>query len=205
MKLLIVDDHSLLRDGLSALLRQLGPNTIVLNANGGAEALDVAAREPDLDLVILDLAMPDMDGPQVIKALGARRPDLPIVVLSASEDAADVRRVMALGALGYVPKSANPQTLLSALQLVLAGELYVPALLLAEPAAASAESAPRLTPRQSDVLTQMCLGLSNKGIARHLAMSEKTVKTHVTAIFKILGAANRTQAVNIARETLLAH
>lgn len=107
--------------------------------------------------------MPGLGGAALIEALAARHPDLPLVVLSASESAADVRRVMALGALGYVPKSASPETLLAAFKLVLAGELYVPPLLLEEPPpAAACDIAAKLTPRQADVLACMCRGLSNK-------------------------------------------
>lgn len=201
MKLLIVDDHSLLRDGLSALLQQLGPDTRVLAAADGAAALEIVERENDLDAVIVDLGLPGMDGAALIEVFGARRPDLPVIVLSASENAADVRRAMALGALGYVPKSANPETLLSAIKLVLSGEIYVPPLLLqSAPAAPVVDTAAKLTPRQADVLACMARGLSNKAAARELGMSEKTVKAHVTAILRALGASNRVQAVTIARE-----
>lgn len=204
MRFLIVDDHSLLREGLTALLRQMGEDIDVLAVEDGPSALAVAERESDLDAVVLDLALPDMDGAAVLKALGTLRPDLPVVVLSASEDAADVRRVMAAGALGYVPKTASPQTLVAALKLVLAGEIYVPPLLLqdGEPAPPTANGA-RLTPRQLDVLACMCRGLSNKATARELNMSEKTVKAHVTAILRSLGATNRVQAVALAREQAL--
>jgi len=203
MRFLIVDDHSLLRDGLAALLRQLGPDTEVLAAGDGAAALQIAERETNLDAVILDLAMPDMDGVVALDAFGARWPDLPVIVLSASESAADVRRAMASGALGYVPKSASPQTLLAAIKMVLAGELYVPPLLLDDEESAARASSTKLTPRQIDVLACMCKGLSNKSAAAQLDMSEKTVKAHVTAILRALGATNRMQAVAIARENAL--
>jgi two-component system, NarL family, nitrate/nitrite response regulator NarL len=201
MRLLIVDDHSLLRDGLSALLQQLGPDTHVFAAADGAGAIETVERETNLDAVIVDLGLPGMDGASLIEVFGTKRPDLPVIVLSASESAADVRRVMALGALGYVPKSANPDTLLSAIKLVLSGEIYVPPLLLqSEPAAPLKDSSAKLTPRQADVLACMARGLSNKAAARELGMSEKTVKAHVTAILRALGATNRVQAVTIARE-----
>lgn len=200
MKFLIVDDHVLLRDGLTTLLARFGPETKVLAAADGASALEIAARERDIDIAVVDLAMPGLGGAALIEALAERHPDLPLVVLSASENAADVRRVMALGALGYVPKSASPETLLSAVKLVLAGELYVPPLLLDErPTPSAADIAGKLTPRQADVLACMCRGLSNKAAARELNMSEKTVKTHVTAILRALGATNRAQAATIAR------
>jgi two-component system nitrate/nitrite response regulator NarL len=203
MRLLIVDDHSLLRDGMSALLQQLGPGTEVLAAADGASAIEIVEREAGLEAVIVDLGLPGMDGASLIEVFGARRPDLPVIVLSASESAADVRRVMALGALGYVPKSANPDTLLSAIKLVLAGEIYVPPLLLNSDVMPKPQGeAAKLTPRQADVLACMARGLSNKAAARELSMSEKTVKAHVTAILRALGATNRMQAVAIARERM---
>lgn len=208
MRLLIVDDHAILREGLTALLHQLGPETEVLTAADGATALEIAGQRDDLDAVILDLAMPGMDGGAVVERLGALRPDLPTIVLSASESAADVRRVLGLGALGYVPKSADPNTLLSAIKLVLAGELYVPPLMLdarseIDPAPLSASSV-HLTQRQRDVLTGMARGLSNKRIAQELGLAEKTVKAHITVVLRVLGASNRTHAVTIARDSGLA-
>lgn len=206
MKLLIVDDHPIVREGLAAVLRQAGPDTTVLQAGGGAEGLDLAAANTDLDAVFLDLAMPEMGGLAAIRQFGARRPDLPVIVLSSSEDAEDVRRALASGALGYVPKSAPPRTLLAALQLVLAGDVYVPPLLLGEARAVQAGGAGaaaafhgRLTERQIDVLRLVCRGASNKEIARQLALSDKTVKAHVTAIFRALNVVNRTQAATAAQ------
>lgn len=204
MKFLVVDDHAILRQGLSALLQQMGDDVVILTAADGATALAQIEAHGDIDLVLLDLAMPGLDGGQVIEAIGAKRVDLPVVVVSASEDPADVRRSMAQGALGYVPKSADPETLLAALRLVLAGEIYVPALLLKENGASTPPSGAlsRLTQRQMEVLDGLCDGLPNKTIAFNLQMSEKTVKAHITAIFRVLGAANRTQAVTIARQLM---
>eukprot|EP00611_Tribonema_gayanum_P009419 TRINITY_DN19223_c0_g5_i1.p1 TRINITY_DN19223_c0_g5~~TRINITY_DN19223_c0_g5_i1.p1 ORF type:complete len:156 (-),score=36.41 TRINITY_DN19223_c0_g5_i1:5-472(-) len=131
VKLLIVDDHAIVREGLAALLRQLGPGVVVLQARDVAQGLDVLSGHPDLDLVLLDLMLPGIGGLAAIKEFGARQPGLAVMMLSSSEDPEDVRRALSLGALGYVPKSASPQTLLSALQLVLAGDIYVPPLMLA--------------------------------------------------------------------------
>jgi DNA-binding NarL/FixJ family response regulator len=206
MKLLIVDDHAILREGLAAMLRQTGPDTEVLQASDGAEGLRLAAAELDLDAVFLDLEMPGGGGMSAIPEFGRRRPEVPVIVLSSSEDPRDVRRALALGALGYVPKSSPPKTLLSALQLVLSGNIYVPPLML-EPGAAAprasgagaANGCAALTERQLEVLRQIGRGLSNKEIARELGLSEKTVKAHVTAIFKTLNVVNRTQAASAAR------
>lgn len=141
-----------------------------------------------------------------IRALGERRPDVSVIVLSASEDPADVRRALGLGALGYVPKSANPTTLLSALRLVLSGNIYVPPLVLMPADAetcggptSSASVAPQLTERQLEILRQLSRGLSNKEIGLELDIAEKTVKAHVAAVFKALNVVSRTRAVGVAR------
>ena len=202
MKLLVVDDHSVVREGLSALLLTFGAETKVIGAEDGPAALAAVERESDIDVVILDLALPGMNGMKVLEELGARRPGLPVMVLSASEDPEYVRQTMALGALGYVPKSANPDTLIAAIRFILQGEIYVPPFMLKANGAtpAPAKGLPRLTKRQGEVLAALCLGLSNKGIARDLNMSEQTVKEHITTIFRLLGVQNRTQAVNLARQ-----
>src|ERR1700754_2638077 len=137
VKLLVVDDHSVVREGLTALLQTFGKDTVVLAAEDGPQALAVAEREADIDVVILDLALPGMNGMKVLEELGARRPGLPVMVLSASEDADYVRRTMAMGALGYVPKSANPETLIAAVRFVLSGEIYVPTFMLGAKSAAA--------------------------------------------------------------------
>jgi two-component system, NarL family, nitrate/nitrite response regulator NarL len=210
MKLLIVDDHAIVREGVAAMLRQAGPDTVVLQAGDGAEGVQLAETHPDLDAVFLDLQMPGTDGMSAVPEFGRRRPALPVIVLSSSEDPADVRRALSLGALGYVPKSALPQTLLSALRLVLAGDIYVPPLMLdaaaqgaaSEPAAdASRQGA--LTDRQLEVLRLLSEGLSNKEIGRALNLSDKTVKAHITVIFKALDVVNRTQAASAARRAEL--
>jgi two-component system, NarL family, nitrate/nitrite response regulator NarL len=206
MKLLIVDDHPVVRDGLAALLRQLGPEVTVLLAEGGSQGLGHAAGHPDLDLVVLDLAMPDSDGFATLHEFGRLQPQLPIIVVSSSEDPRDVRRALAAGALGYIPKSAPPQTILAAVQFVLAGNVYVPTFLAQNPASmrdeADDDSAPKsvvsLTSRQTDVLRLLREGRSNKEIGRKLGLSEKTVKVHVTALFKALNVANRIQAAAMA-------
>src|SRR5687768_5664667 len=129
MKLLVVDDHPVFRDGLAALLRQAAERTVVLQAPECATALQVAAEHEDLDAVFVDLMMPGMTGDLAVREFGRRRPELPVIVLSSSENPSDVRRALKAGALGYIPKSASPQTLLSALKLVLTGNIYVPPLL----------------------------------------------------------------------------
>lgn len=208
MRFLIVDDHAVLRSGLTALLRQVGPETSVLEASNAAQGLDLATLHADLDAAFLDLEMPGMNGISAIEAFGERRPDLPIIVFSASEDPRDVKRALAAGALGYVPKSASAATLLAAVRLVLQGELYVPPLMLNDaspepPPATAADPSPvqgRLTERQAEVLRRIALGQSNKEIANALDLSEKTVKVHVSGVFKTLNVVNRAQAAHAARQ-----
>lgn len=211
MKLLVIDDHPVFRDGMAALLRQAADDTVILQAPECATALDIIDNNSDLDAVFVDLMMPGMTGDIAVREFGKRRPDLPVIVLSSSENPSDVKRALNAGALGYIPKSANPQTLLSALKLVLSGNIYVPPLLAqvtgsidhsnhTAPASAPLE---QLTERQQDVLKELCAGKSNKEISSHLGIAEKTVKAHVAAIFKTLNVVNRTQAANAYREISL--
>jgi two-component system nitrate/nitrite response regulator NarL len=205
MKFLIVDDHAVVREGVAAVLRQAYGDAIVLQAPTSSAALAVAQGALDLDLVLLDLMMPDADGMAALAEFGQLHPGLPIVMVSSSESASDVRRAMALGALGYVPKSANSATLLAAVTLVLSGEVYVPPFMVREGGTATRQrhdlaQPSALTERQREVLKLISLAASNKDIAFQLNLSEKTVKAHVTAIFRALGVVNRAQAARIAQE-----
>jgi two-component system nitrate/nitrite response regulator NarL len=200
VKLLIIDDHPLFRDGLAALLGQASPDNLVTPATSIEDALDLA-DEQIFDAVFMDLVMPGLCGEPAVREFTRRHPDLPIIVLSSSENASDVRRVLNAGASGYIPKSATAQTVVSALKLVLSGNIYVPPLLLGAAALASERHAPdgarsvaQLTDRQIDVLRHLKDGLTNKEISAHLGIAEKTVKVHIAAIFKTLNVVNRTQA-----------
>jgi DNA-binding NarL/FixJ family response regulator len=201
MKLLIVDDHSILREGVAEILRQGMPGTTVLQARGIEEGLSLAA-EPGLAAILLDLHFPAGGGLGALPDFARRAPDVPVVILSSSEDPEDVRRALAQGAMGYVPKSASAQSLVSALRLVLSGNVYLPPLMADAPPRAPAERA-ALTGRQLEVLEAICQGLTNKDIGQQLDLSEKTVKAHVSAIFRALNVVNRTQAVNAARSARL--
>ena len=203
MKILVVDDHTLVRQGLAALLRDQGAATEIVHAGDVAQALAVVATRADLDAVLLDLRMPGIDGLTAIGEIGRRRPELPVLVLSSSEDPEDVRQALERGALGYVPKSASPEVLISAVRMVMAGEIYVPSQMLqageAPPRAKDRGPLLELTPRQGEVLEALARGLSNKQIGREFNLSEKTVKAHVGAIFRTLAVTNRTQAANAAQ------
>ncbi len=208
MKLLIVDDHPVLREGFAALLAQVETNTLVLQAGDAAQALSSVAEHQDLDLVVLDLLLPGTGGLATITELGKMRPDLPIIVLSSSEDPRDARAALAHGAMGYVPKSANQQVILAAIRIVLNGDIYVPPLILAETINSyptrhrhhASDPQAALTPRQLDVLRKLSAGHSNGRIALDLGLSEKTVKAHVTSIFRAFDVVSRTQAIAVARQ-----
>jgi two-component system, NarL family, nitrate/nitrite response regulator NarL len=207
MKLLIVDDHPIYRKGLIALLDQMDPDTALLQANDATQALALIAENDDLDVVILDLVIPGMDGLRAIAEFGKIRQELPVIILSSSENPADVRAALANGALGYVPKSAAEHTLLAAIRIVLNGDIYVPPFVLLQAETArlaglkieSDSDRPVLTERQIEVLRRISAGQMNKVIAVELGLSEKTVKSHINAIFRALNVMNRSQAAAVAR------
>ena len=207
MKILIVDDHPVLRAGLAALLRQVMTDIDILEAGSGREALEIAEGVPDLDAVVLDLVMPVMGGMQALAEFGRRHPATPRIVLSSSEEPEEAREALEAGAQAYVPKSAGPQTVVYAIEAVMRGETYVPALMLSllgvkhgDDAAAGSSTKIRLTERQIDILRLLSAGQPNKIIAHKLDCSEKTVKAHITSIFKALNVVNRTQAAAAARQ-----
>ena len=206
MRILLVDDHTLFREALLHVLRQFDDTAVVIEASTAREAIRLAAHYHDLDLILLDLTLPGLNGLSALPELHELRPTAPLVILSASEDSVDVRQALDAGAMGYIPKSSSSHEMITALRLVLAGEVYVsPAMLAAVEgleavavqvtAAAVRESADGLTPRQLEVLRLMAQGLSNKGICKRLNVAEGTVKLHVTAVMRALNTCNRTQAV----------
>ena len=152
--------------------------------------------------------MPGLCGEPAIREFSRRHPDLPVIVLSSSESPSDVRRVLNAGASGYIPKSATAHTVVSALQLVMSGNIYVPPLLVSatlratDSADAGAHSLSQLTDRQVDVLKYLRDGLSNKEISANLGIAEKTVKVHIAAIFKTLNVVNRTQAAKFLHDAV---
>ena len=200
MKLLVVDDHPLVRAGVVAALQGQLSTTVMLEAGDGVEALAQLDAHADVTAAVLDLRMAGMAGLALLEQLRRHHPRLPTLVLSSSEDPEDVRRVLKAGARGYCPKSASAGTLLAALRLVISGEIYVPPFMALVPEPPPGEADPSgLTPRQREVLQELCLGRSNKQIANALGMQEKTVKGHVSAIFRCLNVVHRLQAVETAR------
>jgi DNA-binding NarL/FixJ family response regulator len=206
MKVLIVDDHALIRDALSRVLAGLAPDMTVLEATDPKSAFETIERAPDLDLVLLDLALPGMHGLSVLQSLREKHPAISVVVISASSDRENVERALDHGALGFISKSSSNQVLASALRLVLAGGIYVPPEVLGrgeagEPVAPPITSGHKtpseigLTERQAQILALIMKGKSNKLICRELDIAESTVKNQITAIMKALNVTSRTQAV----------
>ena len=201
MKILLVDDHPMFREGVASVLRGSGEALDVLQAVDGQDALGQLDSHADVNAVLLDLRMDGMAGMATLEQLRRQHPDLPCLVLSSSEEPEDVRRALRAGARGYCPKSSHPATLLAALRLVMSGQIYVPPFMALAAEALSQESVDPtgLTPRQRDVLQELGQGKSNKEIARALGMQEKTVKGHVSAIFRCLNVVHRLQAIDAAR------
>jgi two-component system, NarL family, nitrate/nitrite response regulator NarL len=199
MHILLVDDHTLFREALLHVLTQLDTKVVVLEAANALEAAQLIAHTRNLDLVLLDIDLPDMDGLTALPGLRELAPTVPIVVLSGSEAASHVKQALANGAIGYIPKSCSSHEMLSALRIVLQGDIYIPPKLLGK-LGASAPPGPipaqmALTARQLEVLELMAQGLPNKSIAKKLDLAEGTVKLHVAAILRGLDARNRTEAV----------
>lgn len=200
MKILVVDDHVLIREALRGLFRELKPDATVLEAADAARTMQLLAEQPDVALILLDLSLPDRDGLVLLVELRARHPGISVVVLSGFPDRANVARALDQGALGFIPKSAGREVMTSALNLVFSGGIYIPPEILGSgtPNAVEPQPSPAdlgLTGRQADVLALMMQGKSNKAICRLLELAEPTVKNHVTAILKTLGVSNRTEAV----------
>lgn len=198
MKILVIDDHALVREGLHQVLKGLDENVSVLQAGTCAQAFAIADAHPDLDLVLLDYHLPDMTGLQALDVFGKDHPELPIVMLSGSANIQVMRQVLQSGASGFVTKSTLSDELLNAVRLVLDGDVYSPLELEADYGTLpfdAASSKPPLTQRQELVLRELLDGRSNREIGTSLNVSEETVKTHVAAILRYFDVQNRTQAV----------
>ncbi|MBI1422217.1 MAG: response regulator [Gammaproteobacteria bacterium] len=203
LKILIVDDHALFREGLAHVLHGLGEETIILEAGNVDRAVQDAAAHPELDLVLLDLNMPGQDGFTALDIFTRQYPALPIVILSASTHRSDIQRCLDAGALGYIPKDTTSTVMINAIRLVLSGGIYTPPSLVQvedETADSAETNGNGLTPRQMQVLHLLVQGCSNKEIAAEMALAEATIKMHISSILKSLGVSNRTQAAMAAEK-----
>lgn len=205
LKLLVVEDHALVREGLVRLLAQVEDETRVLESADFETALTVLDLEGDVDLVLLDLALPGIDGFVGLDILRRRYPAMPVAVVSAFDDGPTINRVINLGAAGFIPKAFSGEDLLAAVRSILEGNIFRPHIAQEArmdderplpPAGVRVRPAEiGLTDRQAQVLCLMVRGLSNRDIAEQLALSEGTVKIHATAVFRVLGVNSRTQAL----------
>lgn len=208
MKILLVDDHALFREGVEALLLRLDPAIVVVHAAHCQAAFAYVEKDEPLDVILLDLGLPDMPGREALARLRERRPEVPVVVLSGSDDRDTVLDALDRGAMGFIPKSSTGDVLLHALRLVLAKSVYIPQSAIQKidpdvmpndvayaPIAATEPAEIELTARETEVLACIVQGFPNKLIARTLGMEVSTVKAHVTEVLRALDVTNRTQAV----------
>jgi DNA-binding NarL/FixJ family response regulator len=230
MQVLVVDDHPLLRSALKEAIKGLGGEMEVIEGRDGADALRLASEHPQLDLVLLDYALPDADGASVLTELKAAHPTLPVIVISGFDGREVVTAAMNAGASGFISKGSTPKLIVTAIRLVLDGGKYVPESVLPGAATAPARVLPfahtvdnaaaltrlrtLLTPQELRVLGLLLKGYSNKEIARAIgresaaprtaSIAESTVKAHMTNILRALGVERRTQAA-LAVERLGVH
>jgi DNA-binding NarL/FixJ family response regulator len=206
MKILLADDHALFRAGAVHVLRQLDTHVEIIETGNCEETLAAVNANPDLSLILLDLYMPDGDGLNTLDAVRLRHAGIPIVVLSGSEKHHVMQSALKKGAVGFIPKTVTPAVMLSALQLVLAGGVYIPPQMFKEIEATTngaGETSLDLTPRQLEVLARAIEGKPYKVISRELGLAESTIKTHLLAAFRALGVSNRMQAARKVQELKL--
>ena len=205
MQLLIADDHKLVLEALAAYLKKLAPDVEITQAPSFGAAFDILGEEGAFDLVILDLHMPGMNGLEGLQRLKAKFPKLPTVVISGQATNEQAREALNKGASGFLPKDVSGEAMLKALELVLAGEVYVPSMALTMDRDASAKydfdqenPMSELTMRELEVLGLLTQGCSNKEIADNLGLKYVTIAYHLKNIYRKLGVKNRTGAVNKA-------
>ena len=201
--ILIADDHPLFREALRGVALRLLPGAHIREAENAEALYAMVDADPDADLLLLDLNMPGIQGFSALVHLRAVHPQLPVAMVSAREEPDVMRRALDHGAMGFIPKSSDAATLATALQQVLDGERWVPDAALntapiADDERAIAARVRELTPQQFRVLQMLGTGLLNKQIGYELGVSEATIKAHMSAILRKLGANNRTQAVLLA-------
>lgn len=216
MNVLVIDDHPLILHAMRSLVQQLGERVDVVTVSTSQSAREALAAAPEFDLALLDLQLGREDGFALLEEFRNAYPALPIVVIAASDEREDVMRAIDLGAMGFVPKCTSNEILLTALEMVLSGGIYLPASVMRASGpvnrgtnrasqnwddsyesdrAAATIATLDLTPRQKQVLSLLLRGQSNKLIARSLNLSVETIKDHVAAVLRSLNVNTRTQVV----------
>ncbi len=206
MKILIADDHELIREGIRQSLQSLNSDAEIFDAEDEAQVLLVLQAEK-IDVLLLDLVLPNGKSFKLLGSVVIDYPDMKVAILTASEDVNDVRKCMDLGASAFITKTSGKSNLVNALRQVISGSVYISPELIEKinqsqddgfDLAEDEKRIKSLTNRQKEVLELVCKGSSNKEIASVLGLSDNTVKIHVTAILKSLAVSNRTQAVLFA-------
>ena len=209
MNILIVDDHALVRRGIGHVVRDSFRDAEVVEAGSTVEALE-AMTSSSMDVALVDVRMPDSDGLELLHEIKARWPDVPVIMLTSFDHAHYVRRALAEGAAGYMLKDATPEDLEQAIKVAMSGggNVLSPKVIqnlfdAMDGATSDNGEGPRrptsaLTQRETDILSLLAEGRSNRDISRALYLSEKTVKAHLAAVFRKLGVSNRTQAAMAA-------
>ena len=203
IRVLIVDDHAVVRRGLEQLINSAPDLEIVGSATDGEEAVQMSAeRTPDV--ILMDLSMPVLDGTEATRQIVAARPGVHVVVLTSFDDQRRILDALGAGATGYLLKDAEPDEVLSAIRTAVEGGSPLDPRAARVLVDARREQAPArtLSPREEEVLRLLAIGLANKQIARRLGIAERTVKAHLTSVFQQLGVTDRTQAALWAREHL---
>ena len=210
MRILIVDDHALVRRGMTYVVKEGFPDAEILEAEGATAALDLMHAGGKIDLALVDVRMPELDGLELLRSIKAEWPEVPVVMLSTYENAPYVKRALSDGAAGYLLKDATPEDLSQAINVAMSGSGNVlsPRVIAnlfedQDPGRRDNGNGVRrseysLTNRENDILALLSEGRSNREIAQALFLSEKTVKAHLAAIFRKLGVTNRTQAAMMA-------
>lgn len=207
MKILIVDDHALVRRGMGHVVRECFTEAEVVEAGNAVEAIEVMASD-NVDVALVDVRMPDSDGLELLHQMKERWPDTPVIMLTSFDHAQYVRRALAEGAAGYMLKDATPQDLEQAIKVAISGGGNVLSPRVIQNLFESIDGPGRgengnrpiasITKRETDILALLVEGMSNRDISRGLFLSEKTVKAHLAAVFRKLGVTNRTQAAMAA-------
>lgn len=204
MKIILADDHVLLREALCSFIEDANPNSTVHACGSVEEVMGLIERESGLDLIVLDFRMPGMNGLEGLTQVKDAAQGTPVALMSGVAAKDDIQRALDLGASGFLPKTLKAKALSAALDLMIGGEVFLPANAFSEAGSGGLSGDPKViadfSRREKEVLSMLFRGLSNKEMAREMGLQEVTVKLHIRSLCKKLGAKNRTQAAMMALE-----